>query len=264
MQKAPVRNVQTLFCYPYSCPIRSFSIRSFSIRSLSVAEVSAAEVSAAQPNRSTRYKLASYGQKSFKIESNRSNRVLCLICCYLLDFSRSDSFSAINFRLLSVAEALGFSALRTEIFQIESNRSNRVLCLICCYLLDFSRSDSFSAINFRLLSVAEALGFSALRTEIFQIESNRSNRVLCLICCYLLDFSRSDSFSAINFRLLSVAEAPKCRIQIFHILAFVETSYHGVSENHSSFISSDFHFATLFSIYPAMPFISSQSRIIRS
>ena len=213
MQKAPVRNVQTLFCYPYSCPIRSFSIRSFSIRSLSVAEVSAAEVSAAQPNRSTRYKLASYGQKSFKIESNRSNRVLCLICCYLLDFSRSDSFSAINFRLLSVAEALGFSALRTEIFQIESNRSNRVLCLICCHLLDFSRSDSFSAIN---------------------------------------------------FRLLSVAEAPKCRIQIFHILAFVETSYHGVSENHSSFISSDFHFATLFSIYPAMPFISSQSRIIRS
>ena len=98
----------------------------------------------------------------------------------------------------------------------------------------------------------------------FKIESNRSNRVLCLICCYLLDFSRSDSFSAINFRLLSVAEAPKCRIQIFHILAFVETSYHGVSENHSSFISSDSHCATLFSIYWAMPFISSQSRIIRS
>ena len=98
----------------------------------------------------------------------------------------------------------------------------------------------------------------------YKIESNRSNRVLCLICCCLLDFSRSDSFSAMNFRLLSAAEAPKCRIQIFHILAFVETSYHAVSENHSSFISSDSHCATLFSIYWAMPFISSQSRIIRS
>ena len=161
--------------------------------------------------------------------------------------------------------------------------------MICCYLLDFSRSDlSFMPVIERqpkcgipmktimvaLLRLRSATDIANHRTKpkilapygqkSFKIESNRSNRVLCLICCYLLDFSRSDSFSAMNFRLLSVAEASKCRIQIFHILAFVETSYHAVSENHSSFISSDSHCATLFSIYPAMPFISSQSRIIRS
>ena len=32
----------------------------------------------------------SCGQKSIKIESNRSNRTFCQICCYLSDFSRSD------------------------------------------------------------------------------------------------------------------------------------------------------------------------------
>ena len=132
------------------------------------------------------------------------------------------------------------------------------------YENDYGRIASAPLSNRHCQSQNQAEDSSALRTEIFQIESNRSNRVFCLICCYLLDFSRSDSFSVMNFRLLSVAEAPKCRIQIFHILAFVETSYHGVSENHSSFISSDSHCATLFSIYPAMPFISAQSRIIRS
>lgn len=85
MQKAPVRNVQTLFCY--LATERSRSERS--------------------PTKPKHWELAPYGQKSFKTESNRSNRVLCLICCYLIDFSRSDSFSAINFRPLSVAEALG-------------------------------------------------------------------------------------------------------------------------------------------------------------
>ena len=40
--------------------------------------------------RSTKYKLVSYGQKSIKIESNYSNRIFWLICCYLFDFSQSD------------------------------------------------------------------------------------------------------------------------------------------------------------------------------
>jgi|GEM_PF-1814880 len=136
MQKAPVRNVQTLFCYL-----------------------------ATERSRGTRYKLAPYGQKSFKIESNRSNRVLCLICCYLLDFSRSDlSFMPVIERqpkcgipmktimvaLLRLRSATDIANHRTKpkiqapygqkSFKIESNRSNRVLCLICCYLLDFSRA----------------------------------------------------------------------------------------------------------------------------
>ena len=129
------------------------------------------------PTKPKHWDLAPYGQKSFKIESNRSNRVLCLICCYLLDFSRSDlSFMPVIERqpkcgipmktimvaLLRLRSATDIANHRTKpkiqapygqkSFKIESNRSNRVLCLIYCYLLDFSRSDSFCAINFRLLS----------------------------------------------------------------------------------------------------------------
>ena len=46
--------------------------------------------SVAERSRSTGYKLVSCGQKSTKICSNRSNRIFCLICCCLFDFSRSD------------------------------------------------------------------------------------------------------------------------------------------------------------------------------
>ena len=48
------------------------------------------EFSVAERSRSTGYKLVSCGQKSIKICSNRSNRIFCLICCCLFDFSRSD------------------------------------------------------------------------------------------------------------------------------------------------------------------------------
>ena len=60
-----------------------------------------AETSVAERSRSTGYKLVSCGQKSTKICSNRSNRIFCLICCCLFDFSRSDFLKvSLSVRLL--------------------------------------------------------------------------------------------------------------------------------------------------------------------
>jgi len=135
---------------------------------------------------------------------------------YENDYGRIASAPLSNRHCQSQNQAEDSSALRTEIFQIESNHSNRVLCLICCYLLDFSRSDlSFMPVIERqpkcgipmktimvaLLRLRSATDIANHRTKpkiqapygqkSFKIESNRSNRVLCLICCYLLDFSRA-------------------------------------------------------------------------
>ena len=101
----------------------------------------------------------SCGQKSIKIESNRSNRMFCLISRYLSDFSRSAFYPLIvetvhapsNSQIINkISQTEHAPSLQAKLYvmscgqksiKIESNRSNRTFCQICCYLSDFSRSD---------------------------------------------------------------------------------------------------------------------------